>query len=94
MYMLDTNICIYIRKEAPPQVLAKLKSCQRGEVCMSAITFAELMYGALKSQSVSANLEKLQRLRQIIPVLDFDSRAAEAYGDIRANLEKQGLPIV
>jgi tRNA(fMet)-specific endonuclease VapC len=60
---------------------------------MSVITFAELTYGALKSQATVTNLEKLQRLRQLIPVLDFDSDAAEAYGKIRANLEKQGQPI-
>jgi hypothetical protein len=57
---------------------------------MSVITFAELMYGALKSQTSVTNLEKLQRLRQLIPVLDFDSNAAEAYGKIRTDLEKQG----
>lgn len=93
MYMLDTNICIYIRKNAPPQVLEKLQACQPGEVFMSAITFAELMYGAIKSQATLSNLEKLQGLRAVIPVLEFDSKAAEAYGAIRADLEKQGLPI-
>jgi len=60
---------------------------------MSAITFAELMYGALKSQAVTTNLEKLQRLQLLIPPLDFDAGAAEAYGKIRAKLEKQGQPI-
>jgi len=93
MYMLDTNICIYIRKHTPPQVLEKLQTCRRGEVFMSVITFAELMYGALKSQAMITNLEKLQRLKQLIPVLDFDSEAAEAYEKIRTDLEKQGQPI-
>lgn len=90
IYLLDTNICIYIRKHAPPQVLKKLQTCRQGEVFMSVITFAELMYGALKSQATVTNLEKLQRLRQLIPVLNFDSNAAEAYGEIRTDLEKQG----
>ncbi|SEH07511.1 type II toxin-antitoxin system tRNA(fMet)-specific endonuclease VapC [Candidatus Venteria ishoeyi] len=93
MYMLDTNICIYIRKKSPPQVLEKLQNCRQGEVFMSVITFAELMYGALKSQAVATNLEKLQRLRQLIPVMDFDADAAKMYGKIRSELEKQGLPI-
>ncbi len=65
-------------------------TCRQGEVFMSVITFAELIYGALKSQASITNLEKLQRLRQLIPVLDFDSNAAEAYGKIRTDLEKQG----
>jgi tRNA(fMet)-specific endonuclease VapC len=91
--MLDTNICIYIRKQSPPHVLKKLQTCRIGDVCMSAITFAELMCGCRKSQAITTNLDKLQALRQLIPVLDFDATAAEAYGDIRTALEKQGLPI-
>ena len=93
MYMLDTNICIYIRKQSPPHVLEKLQSFHVGEVVMSAITFAELTYGCFKSQAMQVNFEKLQALRALIPVLDFDAAAAEAYGNIRAELEKQGLPI-
>lgn len=60
---------------------------------MSVITFAELMHGALKSQAVTTNLEKLRHLQRIIPALDFDASAAEAYGKIRSALEKQGQPI-
>lgn len=93
MYMLDTNICIYIKKKNPPQVLKKLKSLASDEVCMSSITYAELFYGAMKSQQVIKNIEKIESLKNKIQILPFDELAAKKYGEIRTNLEKQGLPI-
>ncbi|MDY6993257.1 MAG: type II toxin-antitoxin system VapC family toxin [Pseudomonadota bacterium] len=93
MFMLDTNICIYIKKQNPPQVFAKLQSLYSHQVCMSAITFAELMYGALKSQRVGHNLTVLQNLRQIILVKPFNEQAAETYGHVRSDLERKGLII-
>ena len=93
MFMLDTNICIYIKKNNPPQVLAKLQSLSIEQVCMSSITYAELFYGAIKSQQSVKNIEKIALLKSIIPILQFDESAAEQYGQIRANLEKRGLII-
>ncbi|CAK0764533.1 Ribonuclease VapC2 [Gammaproteobacteria bacterium] len=90
MYMLDTNICIYIRKTQPPEVLAHFRKATPGSLCMSAITFAELMHGASKSQAVAANLARLRVLRQQVPILPFDEPAAELYGAIRADLERRG----
>lgn len=90
MYMLDTNICIYCQKNKPPQVLERLKQISSHEVCLSVITLAELIYGALKSQQVAHNLQKLNSLRSTIGVLPFDEKAAEMYGRIRTELEKRG----
>lgn len=93
MYMLDTNICIYIKKSKPPQVLAKLKSLNANQVFMSSITYAELFYGAMKSQYPIKNIEQIIALKKAISILQFDEAAAEKYGEIRTDLEKQGLPI-
>jgi len=93
MYMLDTNICIYIKKNNPPCVLEKLKSLNANEVCISSITYAELFYGAMKSQYPIKNIEQIIALKKSIPILQFDEVAAEKYGEIRVDLEKQGLPI-
>lgn len=90
MFMLDTNICIYIRRELPAQVLARLRQVPRESLCMSSVTFAELMYGARKSQAIEANIGKLNALRQHIRVLPFDEAAAETFGAIRADLERRG----
>ncbi len=93
MYMLDTNICIYIKNNKPPYVLEKLQSLNADQVCISSITYAELFYGAMKSQQPIKNIEQIIALKNAIPVLNFDEPAAEKYGEIRADLEKQGLVI-
>lgn len=60
---------------------------------MSSITYAELFYGAMKSEQQIKNIEKIIQLKSIIPILNFDEAAAEKYGEIRADLERQGLII-
>ena len=49
-YMLDTNILIYVIKNEPQRVLERLKMHDPSEVCVSLITYAELMYGVEKSK--------------------------------------------
>jgi len=90
MYMLDTDICIYIIKRKPRSVLKRLESLQPGQLAMSAITFAELMNGAKKSKQVEANVAKLNELGELIQICPFDQKAAIFYGDVRSILEKKG----
>ena len=90
IYMLDTDICIYIIKRKPLRVLNRLELIQPDELSMSAITFAELMNGAKKSQRVEANVSRLNALGEILEICSFDQQAAVAYGDVRSSLEKRG----
>ncbi len=90
MYMLDTDICIYIIKRKPRSALRRLETLQPGALAMSAITFAELMNGAKKSQRVEANVAILNELAELIEIRPFDKRAAICYGDVRSILEKKG----
>jgi tRNA(fMet)-specific endonuclease VapC len=90
IYMLDTDICIYIIKRKPLRVLERLESIQPNQLSMSAITFAELMNGAKKSQRVEANVSRLNALGEILEICSFDQEAAVAYGDVRSSLEKRG----
>ncbi|MGN1101242.1 MAG: type II toxin-antitoxin system VapC family toxin [Huintestinicola sp.] len=92
-YMLDTNICIYAIKHRPPQVLERLKEHEPSEICISAITYAELVHGVEKSAAVEKNRLALTLLLSNIEIIDFDSIAADEYGNIRAALEKAGTPI-
>ena len=93
MYMLDTDICIYIIKQKPQGVSEKLRKLQPDELAISVITFAELMNGAKKSQKVKANTRKLEELAEILIIEPFDKKAAMAYGDVRSSLEKRGMII-
>ena len=90
IYMLDTDICIYIIKRKPPSVLKRLELIEPGQISMSAITFAELMNGAKKSQQVEANVSRLIALAEILEICPFDQQAAAVYGDVRSRLERQG----
>jgi tRNA(fMet)-specific endonuclease VapC len=90
MYMLDTDICIYIIKRKPPEALSRLEQAKPGGVCMSAVTFAELMAGALRSRQVEANVSTLKAIAELIPVVPFDREAAAAYGHVRSDLARRG----
>jgi tRNA(fMet)-specific endonuclease VapC len=92
-YLLDTNICIYIARRSPPEVLARLDGLKPGDVGMSIITYLELVYGAYKSRGIESNLEAIERLSSLVPVLPLDATAARRYGQIRTDLEKRGSPI-
>ena len=92
-YMLDTNICIYVIKHKPDTVIRKFLSHDPEELCISAITYAELMHGVEKSIAVERNRIAMSLFLSPITILQFDERAAEEYGRIKAELEKKGTPI-
>ena len=83
LYMLDTNMCIYLMKNQPPEVAERFAQCQVGDVLISAITHAELEYGVRASSDPSRERVNLASLVQDIVVVPFDSAAALAYGPIR-----------
>jgi tRNA(fMet)-specific endonuclease VapC len=91
--MLDTNICIYLIKKKPQGVLKKLLEYKMSEVCISSITVAELDYGVEKSSLPEQNRDALNEFLAPFEIMPFDDRAAEAYGRIRAYLERKGTPI-
>lgn len=83
LFMLDTNMCIYLMKNQPEQVAQRFVKCYAGDVVMSAITFAELEYGVVISRNSTRDRQSLLALIEDIPVVSFDATAATAYGSIR-----------
>jgi len=92
-YLLDTNICIYIRRHQPPKVLARFQRLKPGEAAISVITSGELLYGAEKSQHRARALQQLEELASLIPVMPLPEAAARTYGAIRRQLEARGETI-
>jgi tRNA(fMet)-specific endonuclease VapC len=92
-FLLDTNICIYIRRKKPEEVLRRFRTLRQGEAGLSVITFGELVYGAEKSAQRAAALELLRELARVLPVMGLPETAAEAYGTMRAELERKGQMI-
>ena len=92
-YMLDTNICIYAIKHKPPQVIQNFLRHDPDELCISSVTYGELMHGVEKSQAVERNRVAITMFLSAIAILPFDYSAAEEYGKVRADLERRGTPI-
>ena len=92
-YMLDTNICIYAIKHKPETVIKHLNEHDPSEICISSVTYAELVHGVCKSAAVERNRLALALLLSNIEILPFGASAAERYGEVRAELEKAGTPI-
>ena len=92
-YLLDTNICIYIAKHNPPEVRERFARHQVRELSMSVVTLGELRFGAEKSQARERALAVVAQLEQAIPVSPLPEAAGEHYGQIRAALQQQGMPI-
>ena len=91
-YLLDTNIVIYVIKRRPPAV-CEVFNRHHGRMAISAITLAELVHGAEKSQFPSRNLNVVEDFCSRLTVLPYPVAAAYHYGSIRAALERQGTPI-
>ncbi|MFS0755781.1 type II toxin-antitoxin system VapC family toxin [Noviherbaspirillum sp. 1P10PC] len=83
LFMLDTNMCIYLMKNQPESVAKRFAECYVGDVVMSAITYAELEYGVSVSVNSARERRNLAGLIEDIPVAPFGVDAAKAYGPIR-----------
>jgi len=90
--LLDTNTCIYIINNRPPEVLERFRSYKAGEVGISSIAASELAYGVSKSGSIK-NRKALDMFLAPLQVLAFDVQCLWFYADLRASLEKKGLTI-
>ncbi|MDO8412432.1 MAG: type II toxin-antitoxin system VapC family toxin [Gallionellaceae bacterium] len=89
-YLLDTNICIYIKNHRPAGVLVRFSKLPHGRVAMSAITYGELCFGAAKSSKPKESRQILEHLISFIPALPLDTGAAMHYGKIRQQLQASG----
>jgi len=92
IYMLDTNICIYVINSRPAIVLERFRLERLGDIVISSVTAAELTFGVAKSGSVR-NRQALEMFLSTLEILPFDESAIWHYGDLRTDLERRGQPI-
>ena len=92
-FMLDTNICIYIIKKKPQNVIERFRQVQVSEIGISSITLSELEYGVMISAKPKQNKVALAQFIAPIEVPAYDDVAGQFYANIRANLERRGTPI-
>jgi tRNA(fMet)-specific endonuclease VapC len=92
-FLLDTNICVYIRQKKSLKVLQHFDNLGPGEAAISVITEGELLYGAERSQNRERALAILSEIFSIIPVLSLPEGAGATYGQLRNDLERKGTII-
>lgn len=91
-YMLDTNIVIYVINRRPVEVLDTFNR-YASRMCISSITLAELLHGVEKSSKPEHNRRQVEEFVSLLEVLEYGPEAAAHYGEIRADLERQGISI-
>jgi tRNA(fMet)-specific endonuclease VapC len=89
-YMLDTNICIYLIRKHPPEIVEKFDTYRKGEIIISSITWAELCCGL--TQGSGGLVEQLLAILEVAP---FGMEQARLYGELtrlfpnrKANLDR------
>jgi tRNA(fMet)-specific endonuclease VapC len=92
IYLLDTNICVYAIKRRP-QVLRRLQERSPDDFAVSAITVAELRFGAAKSSRPTETRRTVDAFLKPFEVLPFGNEAASEYALLRLALEREGRPI-
>ena len=95
IYMLDTNVLIYLIKNKPPSIATRVNELDKDAVlCMSFISYAELLKGAEKSTRKGETLQQLNRLTQQITVnYQISANLCEHYATQFTLLKEAGTPI-
>ena len=91
-YLLDTNILIAAIK-GRPEVVDRLSQLDADELRLSVVVLGELQTGVIKSAWPRRNRERLDQLVAGLELVQVDGATSRAYGQVRADLERQGQPI-
>lgn len=92
-WMLDTNMCIAIINQKPPQVRQRLLQIAPAAVAVSEIVHYELAFGVCNSQQPEQNQRNLTHFLRYVQVLAWGEAQSVAAAQIRCELARQGTPI-
>jgi tRNA(fMet)-specific endonuclease VapC len=93
MFMLDTNICIFVMNNRAGVIERFYLEQPLGSLYISAVTEAELWFGVENSSHYERNSKRLYNFLALVGTLDFNSSAAVEYGRIRCELKRNATPI-
>ena len=91
-YLIDTDIIIFALR-GDKTVLAKFEENKNIPISISMITYAELVFGAKRSQNERTNMLKVNRIREIYPVEELNIGIMELFADIKANMYTKAMRI-
>jgi len=92
-FLLDTNIASHIIKGDRPEITERLVALPIEDIAISAVTEAELLYGLAKRNHPAALTERVRQFLLRVDILEWDRHAAQAYGDLRAQCERNGVTL-
>ena len=93
IYLLDTNVCIQLLNGRHPSVIDRFRRHDPQDTVICSMVKAELLRGALRSQRVELNLQRLETFFAPLKSLPFNDACAEHYARIGADLFSRGTPI-
>ncbi len=88
-FLIDTNILIY-RLKNMGNVNDNFLKYQNEPMCVSVVSYGELVYGAEKSKSVEKNLKTVHEIKDIFPLADITADIMDVFGSIKAHVQKIG----
>ena len=92
-YLLDTNTASYIIKGEPAVIRERLLDVPMANVCVSAITEAELLRGVARKPEAKRLPIAVKEFLLRVEILPWDSDAADAYAQLRTACENEGKPL-
>ncbi|ARP83530.1 hypothetical protein CAL12_23790 [Bordetella genomosp. 8] len=93
LFMLDTDVCSYLIRGHSRSVDARFRNTNPDRVCISVITRGELLYGIARRPDAKRLALLVSRFLDAMPVIPWESGAADVYANVRAQLEAAGTPI-
>lgn len=94
LYLLDTNILSYFVKGLHPALHERMtQALRRQDIAISAITRAEIRYGQGLMTANDKRRQRIDLLLHSMPTLAWTTAAADRYGEVKALLRRQGVPI-
>lgn len=93
IYLLDSNVCVHLLNGRHTTLIQRFRQYDPRQTVLCSMVKAELLRGALRSQRVELNLERLAIFFAPLKSLPFDDSAAEHFARVGAELMKRGMPI-
>ena len=91
-YLIDTDTIIFALR-GDSSVLAKFEENKNLPFSISMITYAELVFGAKRSQNEQKNMIKVNHIRDIYPIEELNEGVIEVFADIKAKMFDKGIRI-
>jgi predicted nucleic acid-binding protein len=91
-YLIDTDTIIFALR-GDSNVLAKFEENKNLPISISMITYAELVFGAKRSQNEQKNMIKVNHIRDIYPIEELNEGVMEVFADVKAKMFDKGIRI-